>query len=100
MCRNVKGKANLYRSHIRTVEKLENRVRYYERLGKEADERLEEVPLIEAKIVKLREKYQHKFYRKHAVAKISSVIRSFLGIAKGAKDIADAKAHILTLLGD
>jgi hypothetical protein len=82
------------------VEDLEKRVRYYERLAKDADESLQELPLVEAKIVELCDKYHRKFRLKHAVAQVATVVKSIVGVAKGPKDIADAKSHILKLLGD
>src|SRR5271169_3773238 len=47
-----------------------------------------------------RTRQRHDSFLGHTTSRITSLIRSVIGVAKGAKDIADAKSHILKLLGD
>jgi hypothetical protein len=100
ICRRVKETANLYRSNLRTVEVLDKRVHHYEHLADAADKNIDELASVNKQITTLAEKYGRKFHRKHTLDQITSVVKSIVGIAMGAKDIADAKANLLKLLGD
>ena len=67
------------------VEDLEKRVGYYERLARDANERLRDIPLVEAKIVELCGKYERKFHLKRTVTQVATVVKSIVGVAKGPK---------------